>query len=182
MDQHFAEILSDRPPDTPNHKNNNDDNHHHGHDSDHGHGEATPEPHGSSNSNGQATKAKAVSSGHVHGHDRLGAQSVGVELSDRPIDWAKFTAWLKGFLEKEGDLIWRLKGVLWTSTPGYGDSSKSTGWGAGRTVVQVKHWDGRDESVYLIIFVVVCCLTLLRVQFFATLIPSSLSPKKVGEV
>ena len=157
MDQQFAEILADRPAATPKHEDENDDRHGHGQD------EETQEPQGS---NRQTTgRAKAAPGGHVHGHDRLGAQSVGVELSDRPIDWAKFTVWLKGFLEKEGDVIWRLKGVLWTSTPGNRGSNKSAptwGWGAGRrTVVQVRQRGGRGESVHRRF-----CRCCLRSSFF----------------
>ena len=63
-----------------------------------------------------------------------------MELDAGPIDWAKFKSWLKNFLEREGELIWRLKGVLWTSAPGQSGGAAGT-WslGAGkRTVVQVK--------------------------------------------
>lgn len=79
--------------------------------------------------------------GERHGHTRLGAQSVGVELTEGPIDWVKFTTWLKAFLEKEGEeLIWRLKGVLWTTAAGGGSGATATrGWSSGRrTVVQVR--------------------------------------------
>ena len=157
MDQQFAEILADRPPDAS--KRDIDTR-------GHGHGEEALESHGS---NGGITKARAEAApggGHVHGHDRLGAQSVGVELSDRPIDWAKFTAWLKGFLEKEGDFIWRFKGVLWTSAPGSGGGSKTWGWGAGRrTVVQVSLRPyGRSYNVSLYIF------------FYAVLMIKSIMP------
>lgn len=149
MDQQFAEILADRPPDASKGDNDTRSDTRHDHPSQ-GHGEEAHEPHGNDGETTQATAETAPGGGHVHGHDRLGAQSVGVELSDRPIDWAKFTAWLKGFLEKEGDLIWRLKGVLWTSAPGGGGSSKAWGWGAGRrTVVQVRpHRRSYSGSVY----------------------------------
>ena len=135
MDQHFADILADRERSTGPKKdvdgNKHDDPHHHHH-----HHEAE----------GGAPKRGGAQAGHGqqhrHGHDRLGAQSVGVELAEGPIDWTRFTSWLKSFLEKEGDeLIWRLKGVLWTSAaPGHGSGAATTwGWGAGRrTVVQVR--------------------------------------------
>lgn len=133
MDQHFADILADRE------RSNNDPKKHGDHDDDHHH---------HNGAEGGAPKREAGETGrhdqqqHRHGHDRLGAQSVGVELAEGPIDWAKFTSWLKSFLEKEGDeLIWRLKGVLWTTAaPGHGSGAATTwGWGAGRrTVVQVR--------------------------------------------
>ncbi|CAM9600127.1 unnamed protein product [Scytosiphon promiscuus] len=131
MDQHFADVLADR-------KRNEEggSSTHHSHQG---------SSHGSHRRNG-SVEAAAVApplSHRRHGHDRLGAQSVGVELAERPIDWAKFTSWLKSFLEKEGEeLIWRMKGVLWTAAApgqGHGSSGAATtwGWGAGRrTVVQ----------------------------------------------
>lgn len=128
MDQHFADILADR--ERNNGPKKHGDHHHHHH----------------NEAEGSALKNKGGQAGHDqqhrHAHDRLGAQSVGVELAEGPIDWAKFTSWLKSFLEKEGDeLIWRLKGVLWTTAaPGHGSGPAMTwGWGAGRrTVVQVR--------------------------------------------
>lgn len=138
MDQQFADILADskRINDPKRHGgDHHDDDHHHQH-----HGQV------------EGGALKRVGGGqtgsdqqqHQHGHDRLGAQSVGVELAEAPIDWAKFTSWLKSFLDKEGEeLIWRLKGVLWTTAaPGHGGSGYAAttwGWGAGRrTVVQVR--------------------------------------------
>lgn len=131
MDQHFADILADRE------------------------GSNGPKKHGERGDyqlqhhdevEGSALKRGGGQTGHDkqhrHGHDRLGAQSVGVELAEGPIDWVKFTSWLKSFLEKEGDeIVWRLKGVLWTTAaPGHGSGAATTwGWGAGRrTVVQVQ--------------------------------------------
>lgn len=122
MDQHFAEMLADRPTD----KETQGDGKRHEHE---GKGHAD------------------VVSAQPHGHDRLGAQSVGVEWAEGPIEWAKFMSWLTGFLEKEGDLIWRMKGVLWTTVPpGHGSgATTSWGWGAGRrTVVQVR-WRGAGQ-------------------------------------
>lgn len=69
--------------------------------------------------------------GHAHAHDRLGARSVGLELSKAPVDWLKFKLWMKDMLEKEGDRIWRMKGVLWTTTSG-------RDYHGTRTVVQVR--------------------------------------------
>ncbi|CAB1117394.1 unnamed protein product [Ectocarpus sp. CCAP 1310/34] len=127
MDKHFADILADK-------KNNSDK-----HDRRHHHGEAkanTPPHGGAEKSASAATSSRGRE--HRHAHDRLGAQSVGVEVAERPIDWAKFTSWLKGFLEKEGEeLIWRLKGVLWTTAASGSGAATTWGWGAGRrTVVQ----------------------------------------------
>lgn len=142
MDQQFAEILADDARKHDGDKNNDDHlDHQHrseieGEKLDGGYGEA--EKKGDVTPSGRHGQQHR----HRHGHDRLGAQSVGVELAEGPIDWGKFTAWLKGFLEKEGEeLIWRLKGVLWTTTaPGQGSGAATTwGWGAGRrTVVQVR--------------------------------------------
>lgn len=117
MDQQFADMLADRPADSKKR------DHHHGKEQKHG----------------GKKHVEDAALGHPHEHERLGAQSVGVELAEGPIDWAKFTSWLKGFLEKEGELIWRLKGVLWTTAPG-GEYSSTPAWGLGsgkRTVVQV---------------------------------------------
>eukprot|EP00752_Nemacystus_decipiens_P007212 g6455.t1 len=159
MDQHFADILADReesngPKDIGNH---GDDKHHH-HD------------HHNNKAEGGALRRGDEGTGHDqrhrHGHDRLGAQSVGVELAEGPIDWAKFTSWLKSFLEKEGDeLIWRLKGVLWTTAaPAHGGRAGTTwGWGAGRrTVVQglyghveseVSEWPAGATRVSRLVFI-----------------------------
>lgn len=116
MDQHFAGMLADRPAEAGNH-----DGGEHLH-----------------------VAGGGGASSRQHGHDRMRARSVGIELDVSPIDWAKFKSWLKGFLEKEGELIWRLKGVLWTAIPGKSGSSSATwGWGAGkRTVVQVEQYAG----------------------------------------
>ncbi|CAM9909711.1 unnamed protein product [Ectocarpus fasciculatus] len=139
MDKHFADILADKKNNSDNH--GDDDDHHDHH---HGHGEAkanTP-PHGGGEKSTAAAAAAAVAAppgrAHRHAHDRLGAQSVGVEVAEGPIDWAKFTSWLKSFLEKEGEeLIWRLKGVLWTTATTGSGAATTWGWGAGRrTVVQ----------------------------------------------
>ena len=119
MDQHFAEMLADRPAEMDK-KDNREDGGRHLH-------------------NVKRHGEDGVSA-RQHGHDRMGAQSVGMELDAGPIDWAKFKSWLKNFLEREGELIWRLKGVLWTSAPGQSGGAAGT-WslGAGkRTVVQVK--------------------------------------------
>ncbi|CAM9429909.1 unnamed protein product, partial [Hapterophycus canaliculatus] len=141
MDQHFADVLADRKrndgDNSATHHNRQGNGHHQQHQD--GGAEATAAV---SSSTTSATVAPSPSR-RRHGHDRLGAQSVGVELAERPIDWAKFTSWLKSFLEKEGEeLIWRMKGVLWTAAApgqGHGGSGSATtwGWGAGRrTVVQ----------------------------------------------
>lgn len=116
MNQHFAEMLADRPAGAGNHDG-----------AEHLH-----------------VAGGVGTSSYQHGHDRMRVQSVGIELDVRPIDWAKFKSWLKGFLEKEGELIWRLKGVLWTAVPGKsGGASATWGWGAGkRTVVQVGQYPG----------------------------------------
>lgn len=116
MDQHFAEMLADRPAEAGNH-----------HGGEHLHV-----------AGGEGASARQ------HGHDRMRVRSVGIELDVNPIDWAKFKSWLKGFLEKEGELIWRLKGVLWTAVPGKSGGALGTwGWGAGkRTVVQVGQYGG----------------------------------------
>ncbi|CAM9882120.1 unnamed protein product [Ascophyllum nodosum] len=117
MDQHFAEMLADRPAEMDK-KDNREDGGRHLH-------------------NVKRHGEDGVSA-RQHGHDRMGAQSVGMELDAGPIDWAKFKSWLKNFLEREGELIWRLKGVLWTSAPGQSGGAAGT-WslGAGkRTVVQ----------------------------------------------
>lgn len=128
MDQQFADILADRNKNEGAKKSD-----HHRHHGSHHEIEGKAVTGG-----GGETEERAA---HAHGHDRLGAQSVGVELAEGPIDWAKFTSWLKTLLEKEGEeLIWRLKGVLWTTAaPGHGGGAATTwGWGAGRrTVVQV---------------------------------------------
>lgn len=50
-----------------------------------------------------------------HAHARLGAQSVGIELVDGPLDWLRFTAWLRELLRDEAERVWRLKGILWTT-------------------------------------------------------------------
>lgn len=129
MDQQFADILADRARCTDPDKYGDREKHQHHNDAE-----------------GGALKRGGGQTGreqdHRHGHDRLGAQSVGIELAEGPIDWAMFTSWLKSFLEKEGEeLIWRLKGVLWTTAaPGHGSGAATTwGWGAGRrTVIQVK--------------------------------------------
>ncbi|CAM9166451.1 unnamed protein product [Ectocarpus sp. 6 AP-2014] len=130
MDKHFADILADKKKNSDKH-----DSHHHHHR--HGEAKANTPPHGG----GEKSAAAAASSpgrDHRHAHDRLGAQSVGVEVAEGPIDWTKFTSWLKGFLEKEGEeLIWRLKGVLWTTAASGSGAATTWGWGAGRrTVVQ----------------------------------------------
>ncbi|CAM9829626.1 unnamed protein product, partial [Discosporangium mesarthrocarpum] len=51
--------------------------------------------------------------GHLHSHELIGASSVGVEEDRGPIEWGVFKTWLEGFLEKEGERVWRLKGMLW---------------------------------------------------------------------
>lgn len=133
MDQHFAEMLADSPKGTKKHENHDGKAHEHN-GKDHRHGDA---------------------SNNRHGHERLGAQSVGVELDKEPIDWVKFTSWLKGFLEKEGEVIWRLKGVLWTTAPDRRKGAVTTwGWGAGRrTVVQVRVRNVGNRLTELPIFV-----------------------------
>lgn len=130
MDRHFADVLMDSDSTVaPQHS--------------HRHGNATElDPKDSSHDDIGGHETGDTAKGRQHEHDRLGATSVGIELTDGPIDWVKFKKWLKGFLEEEQERIWRLKGVLWTSTPGSGASGYSTttawGWGAGsRTVVQV---------------------------------------------
>ncbi|CAM9831150.1 unnamed protein product, partial [Sphacelaria rigidula] len=115
MDQHFADILKDSDLVGVAHS------HQH-----HGDGDKDTERDGKGSPNAPDTR--------THGHDRLGARSVGVELTDGPIDWVKFKQWLKDFLEEEKERIWRLKGVLWTIASG-----ATTPWGTGagsRTVVQ----------------------------------------------
>lgn len=117
MDQHFADILKDSDLVGVAHS------HQH-----HGDGDKDTERDGKGSPNAPDTR--------THGHDRLGARSVGVELTDGPIDWVKFKQWLKDFLEEEKERIWRLKGVLWTIASG-----ATTPWGTGagsRTVVQVR--------------------------------------------
>lgn len=130
MDRHFADMLTDAD-------RTGVPQHHHDHD------HATEQhpngnPHDGRGVHGKGDTTKSW----PHGHDRLGARSVGIELTDGPIDWVKFKEWLKGFLEGEQERIWRLKGVLWTSARGSGASGYGTttawGWGAGsRAVVQV---------------------------------------------
>ncbi|CAN0439688.1 unnamed protein product, partial [Ectocarpus sp. 8 AP-2014] len=118
-------------------KKNSDkhDGHHHHHR--HGEAKANTPPHGGAEKSAAAA-ASSPGREHRHAHDRLGVQSVGVEVAEGPIDWTKFTSWLKGFLEKEGEeLIWRLKGVLWTTAANGSGAATTWGWGAGRrTVVQ----------------------------------------------
>lgn len=135
MDEHFAEMLSDSyGRDTPS-------RHHHHHDNNGGEHVKNGDYSDSSLHAGRKAQTVGSPNGRRHGHDRLGARSVGMELTDGPIDWAKFKAWLKAFLEKEGERIWRLKGVLWTSVPDRGSGNGRTttwGWEAGRrTVLQV---------------------------------------------
>ncbi|CAN0551875.1 unnamed protein product [Ectocarpus sp. 12 AP-2014] len=157
MDKHFADILADK-------KNNSNkhDGHHH-----HGEAKANTPPHGG------AEKSASVATSspgreHRHAHDRLGAQSVGVEVAEGPIDWARFTSWLKGFLEKEGEeLIWRLKGVLWTTAASGSGAATTWGWGAGRrTVVQglyghfeseVSDWPAGATRVSRMVFIGELC-------------------------
>ncbi|CAN0388667.1 unnamed protein product [Ectocarpus sp. 12 AP-2014] len=131
MDKHFADILADKK----NNSNKHDGHHHYRR---HGDAKASTPPHGGAEKSAAAAAASSSGREHRHAHDRLGAQSVGVEVAEGPIDWAKFTSWLKGFLEKEGEeLIWRLKGVLWTTAASGSGAATTWGWGAGRrTVVQ----------------------------------------------
>lgn len=156
MDQHFADVLADRErhneDDSSTHHNHKGNSNHQQHQSDDVEAAALDRESEVTEKNTPITKTTAEAavaaprpSHRRHGHDRLGAQSVGVELAERPIDWGKFTSWLKSFLEKEGEeLIWRMKGVLWTAAApgqGHGGSGATTtwGWGAGRrTVVQVR--------------------------------------------
>lgn len=88
MDKHFADILADK-------KNSNSNKQQHRH----GEADAKTPPHegGGEKSTAAAAAVAAAPPGreHRHAHDRLGAQSVGVEVAEGPIDWAKFTSWLK---------------------------------------------------------------------------------------
>lgn len=84
MDKHFADILADKEKNSDKH-----DGHYH-----HGEAKANTPPHGGAEKSASAATSSPGRE-HRHAHDRLGAQSVGVEVAEGPIDWAKFTSWLK---------------------------------------------------------------------------------------
>lgn len=146
MDQHFAEMLSDsKTGDAITHDHDHKDSN-----EEHMHGYSDRSTISTADDH-KVKHAAGVSGTPVrrHGHDRLGARSVGLDLAEGPIDWGKFKTWLKGFLEEEGERIWRLKGVLWTTSAsvghgGHARGGTTTAWGShgagSRTVVQVISW------------------------------------------
>jgi G3E family GTPase len=50
---------------------------------------------------------------HQHLHHKLGYRTVGLELLETPVDWAKLNIWLQKVCEKHSAQLCRFKAVLW---------------------------------------------------------------------
>lgn len=101
-------------------------NHDHNHDHDHGHKDAHDHNHGQGHEQGQDCNDPAGKCGHDHSHDHshgnghahehshhhdIDLQSVSIQV-EQTIDKSKFNTWFAALLLKEGDRLYRVKGIL----------------------------------------------------------------------
>lgn len=91
-------------------------NHDHNHDHDHGHEDAHDHSHGQGHEQVQDCNDPAGKCGHEHEHGHshhhdIDLQSVSIQV-EQLIDKGKFNTWFAALLLKEGDRLYRVKGIL----------------------------------------------------------------------